>query len=62
VIIDNLPFVTEALPTVKTFPVNYELKFYITAIVFALVSTFMAGYLPARKAQKIDPVEIIRGQ
>ncbi len=62
VVIDNLPFETEALPTIKTFPVNYNPGYYIIGITFAMVSTFLAGYLPARKAQKIDPVEIIRGQ
>lgn len=62
VLIDNIPFVTEALPTVTTYPINYDPLYYITGIVFALVATFLAGYLPARKAQRIDPVEIIRGQ
>lgn len=62
VIIDNLPFVTEALPTIKTFPVNYNLSFYVSAVSFSLGATFLAGYLPARKAKKIDPVEIIRGR
>jgi lipoprotein-releasing system permease protein len=62
VIIDHLPFVTEALPTIKTFPVNYQLSFYVSAISFSLGATFLAGYLPARKAKKIDPVEIIRGR
>ena len=62
VLIDQTPFETEALPTVKTFPVNYNPNFYIIGIVFALISTFLAGYLPARRAEKVDPVEIIRGQ
>ena len=31
-------------------------------IVFALVTTYFAGYFPSRKAGKIDPVEIIRGK
>ncbi len=62
VLIDHTPFETEALPTVKTYPVNFDPLFYIIGISFALVSTFLAGYLPARKAQNIDPVEIIRGQ
>ncbi|MBX2876112.1 MAG: ABC transporter permease [Saprospiraceae bacterium] len=62
VLIDNIPFVTEALPTIKTYPINYDPLYYITGILFALVATFLAGYLPARKAQRIDPVEIIRGQ
>lgn len=60
--IDSIPFNSEALPTIKTYPVNYEPGFYVTAIIFALTSTFLAGYLPARRAQKLDPVEIIRGQ
>ena len=62
VLIDNIPFVTEALPTIKTYHINYDPLYYITGIAFALVATFLAGYLPARKAQRIDPVEIIRGQ
>lgn len=60
--IDYAPFETEALPTIKTFPVNHDIKYYGIGMFFALVSTFMAGYLPARRAQNIDPVEIIRGQ
>ena len=62
VLIDGVPFETDALPTIKTYPINYDPTFYISGIAFALVSTFFAGYLPARKAQKIDPVDIIRGQ
>ena len=61
-LINNVPFETEALPTIKTFPVNFNAWFYLIGIVFALISTFFAGYLPAKKAKKIDPVKIIRGQ
>ena len=61
-IISNLPFSTEALPTIKTFPVNFDPTYYVTGTVFALLTTFFAGYMPARRASKIDPVEIIRGQ
>jgi lipoprotein-releasing system permease protein len=62
VIIDNAKFETAALPTIKTFPVVYDAKYYIIGIVFAMVSTFFAGYFPSKKAEKIDPVDIIRGQ
>lgn len=62
VIIDNTPFDTPALPTIKTFPVNFEVKYYIIGVCFAMLSTFFAGYLPSRRAEKIDPVDIIRGQ
>ncbi len=60
-LIDSLPFETEALPTITTFPVNHNPMFYVIGITFALISTFIAGYLPAAKARKIDPVQIIRG-
>ncbi|MGB5171285.1 MAG: FtsX-like permease family protein [Eudoraea sp.] len=60
-IIDGIPFETEALPTIQTFPVNYQIGYYVIGICFALLSTFIAGYLPANKARKIDPVRIIRG-
>lgn len=61
-LISQTPFDTEALPTVKTYPVNFNPGYYIFGMVFAMVSTFLAGYLPSRKAKKIDPVEIIRGK
>ncbi len=62
VIISSVPFETEALPTVTTYPVNFNSWYYVIGFSFALVSTFFAGYLPSLKARKIDPVEIIRGQ
>lgn len=61
-IIDQTPFNTQALPTITTYPIDYNVKYYITGICFAMVSTFFAGYFPSKKAQKIDPVDIIRGQ
>jgi len=60
--ISHAPFETQALPTIKTFPVNFDGNYYVIGTVFALVTTFFAGFLPARKASKIDPVDIIRGQ
>ncbi|TBX70088.1 ABC transporter permease [Flavobacterium silvisoli] len=61
-IIDVVPFNTAALPTIKTYPVNYNPMFYVIGITFALVTTFIAGLFPALKASRIDPVEIIRGK
>ena len=61
-IIDQLPFNTEALPTITTYPINYNPWFYFIGISFAMIFTFLAGYLPSRKAKNIDPVNIIRGQ
>ncbi|MCB0755286.1 MAG: ABC transporter permease [Flavobacteriales bacterium] len=60
--IDNIPYNTPSLPSISTYPVTYDYQYYLIGISFALVSTFLAGYLPAKKAEKIDPVDIIRGQ
>ena len=61
-IIDTIPFETASLPTIKTYPINYNPMFYIIGITFALITTAIAGLLPALKASKVDPVEIIRGK
>jgi lipoprotein-releasing system permease protein len=60
--IDHVPFNTAALPTIKTYPINYDIKFYIIGISFSLITTYFAGFFPARKASKVDPVDIIRGK
>ncbi len=62
VVIDNIPFNTAALPTIKTFPINYNPLFYFIGAVFSLITTYFAGWFPARKASKVDPVIIIRGK
>jgi lipoprotein-releasing system permease protein len=61
-LVDNIPFKTPSLPTIKTFPVNYNPKFYLIGIAFSLITTYLAGLFPARKASQIDPVIIIRGK
>jgi lipoprotein-releasing system permease protein len=61
-IIDVIPFETAALPTVKTYPINYDPIYYLIGITFALFTTTIAGLFPALKASKVDPVEIIRGK
>lgn len=61
-VIDQIPFRTQALPTITTYPINYNPKFYIIGIVFSLLTTYLSGFFPARKASRIDPVIIIRGK
>jgi lipoprotein-releasing system permease protein len=60
--IDQIPFETAALPTIKTFPVDYNMKYYLIGGIFSLITTYFAGFFPARKASSVDPVEIIRGK
>lgn len=61
-IINIIPFETASLPTVKTYPINYDMIYYIISMIFALFTTTIAGLFPALKASKVDPVEIIRGK
>ncbi len=60
--IGQIPFETASLPTIKTYPINYNPVFYVIGAIFSIVTTYLAGYFPARKASKIDPVIIIRGK
>jgi lipoprotein-releasing system permease protein len=61
-IISIIPFETPSLPTIKTYPINYDAIYYIISMIFALFTTTIAGLFPAMKASKVDPVEIIRGK
>jgi lipoprotein-releasing system permease protein len=42
------------------FPIDYEPAKFIQGIVIGLIITFFAGYIPAKKAANIDPVDILR--
>jgi len=45
----------------KFFPVVFESKYYFFGAGFGVLTTFVAGVLPARKAARLDPVAILRG-
>lgn len=57
-IIDNTPF---QLGLLDSLPMNYNPKDYALAFLFGLIITFIAGYLPALRASKLDPVDTLRG-
>ncbi len=61
-LIGIIPFNTASLPTIETYPIDYNPKFYIISAIFAIITTYLAGYFPSRKASQIDPVDIIRGK
>lgn len=61
-LIGEIPFNTPSLPTVKTYPISYNPKFYLIGAVFSVITTYLAGYFPSKKASRIDPVDIIRGK
>jgi len=55
------PFDAGDFLAVKTFPVIFNIKYYLMGLGFGVITTILAGYMPARKASKIDPVAILRG-
>jgi lipoprotein-releasing system permease protein len=60
--ISHIPFNSAAVPTIKTFPVDMNPIYFVIALLFTFATTWFAGWFPARKASKIDPVVIIRGK
>lgn len=56
-IVNHIPFKIGGL---NYLPMAYHIKDYALSFIFGLITTLIAGYLPAMKASKIDPVDIIR--
>ncbi len=59
--VDNIPFNSGGFLAVDTFPVNYEIRYYVIGLVFGILTTAIAGILPSLRAAKIDPIQILRG-
>ena len=57
-VIDNAPF---NLGVLDSLPMNYNTIDYFLAFLFGIMITFIAGYLPALRASKLDPVDTLRG-
>lgn len=57
-LITLVPFTIAGL---ETLPIFFRAQDFLLAAVFGILTTLIAGYLPSRKASKIDPVVIIRG-
>lgn len=47
-------------PPIGYFPIYYRLDVFAVGATFGMLTSIGAGYLPARKAAKVDPVEIFR--
>jgi lipoprotein-releasing system permease protein len=59
--LSKVPWPEDEFFIIDHFPVNFEISYYIAGAVFGVVTTLLAGLMPALKASKIDPVAILRG-
>ncbi len=62
VLISKAPFNGGDMVSLDHLPVSFDIVYYLIGIGFGLATTFVAGYMPSRKAGGIDPIEILRGQ
>ncbi len=60
--ISKIPFEAKGVINLTSLPMSFSPLYYAIGLIFGLLTTATAGYLPSRKAGKIDPVEIIRGK
>jgi lipoprotein-releasing system permease protein len=61
ILLAQVPFDGGDLLSLDSLPINFDPKYYVIGIVFGVLTTALAGWIPSRKAGKIDPIEIIRG-
>jgi lipoprotein-releasing system permease protein len=58
ILVNQIPFKVASL---ETLPIFFQTQDFLLALFFGVATTLIAGYLPSRKAAKVDPVTIIRG-
>jgi lipoprotein-releasing system permease protein len=57
----NLPFPKNDNISITHYPVTFHWYHYMFGVVFGMITTFIAGFMPSWRASKIDPVAILRG-
>lgn len=60
--LSKIPWPEDEAIVLSRFPVTFELKYYILGAFYGMLTTAVAGLMPALKASKTDPVTILRGQ
>lgn len=61
VLLGSIEISVQGLTDMTTLPVHISPAHYLLAAVFALGAAGLAGYLPARRAARLNPVDIVRG-
>jgi lipoprotein-releasing system permease protein len=59
--VSKIPFHSDVMITLDHLPVSFKTIYYITGFSFGILTTSLSGYLPSRKAARMDPIAILRG-
>lgn len=59
--VSKMPYKSDVMITLDHLPVSFDMMYYIAGFSFGIITTTLAGYLPSRKASRVDPITILRG-
>jgi lipoprotein-releasing system permease protein len=59
--VSHIPIHIRGLLYANYFLVDWDWRHYLGATILAIISVFIASYVPARRAAQLQPVDTLRG-